>query len=308
MVVFTVYCMFSLISTKSNVSWRLRGGASSITANKQPSVGGDGANNTIGRPTYSFIVGFGVPKVPTPDFDSLSMAHRLTVFASCLDFIMGANNASAELVIVQWAPPTVNDSLIGLINWKELGLPSLDMVRIIEVPEESTKLAPPCVISLNPFKLADDGGLVCLEFVAKNVGARRSLGQFLVLLNIDDILTPQLGSLFSAPHFWQNNTYWRAVRLNLPHKIPLDTLSGQELHNRALAMLSWTSGNNADPVRGPIVARSLGEIYDLADWSAGDFLLIRSDDFCRMGGYPELGKSFSSHRRHHRHHCQRWCT
>ncbi len=270
-----------LASPLSSINQQLLSGHPS-TVHQNPSV------NT--KPTYTFIVGFGVPKVPTPDFDPKAMAHRLTVFARSLDFVMGANNVSAELVIIQWAP-TVNDSLIGLIHWEQLELQSLAMVRIIGVPEEMTKLTPPCVSSLNPYELAQEGP-VCLEFVTKNVGARRSLGQFLVLLNIDDILTPQLGSLFSTPSFWQSNVYWRASRLNLPEKVPLDLQSGEELYNRALGMLNWTSNrHDPDSIKGPIVARSLGEINGRSDLYSGDFLLMRSEDFVRMGGYPELGKS-----------------
>ncbi len=245
-------------------------------------------HSTSPKPTYSFIVAFGVPKVPPPDFDSENMAHRLTVLARCLDFIMGANNASAELVIVQWAP-TVNNTLTRLINWEQLALRSLDMVRIIQVPQEHTHLAPPCVLSLHPYKLADPEGPVCLEFVAKNVGARRSLGQFLVLFNIDDILTPQLGSLFRDPYFWGTNVYWRATRNNLPDKLP-PHLHGGELYDRALEMLGWGPGGDLqNSMRGPLFAESHWQISELSDESAGDFLLIGSKDFFRIGGYPEIG-------------------
>ncbi len=226
--------------------------------------------------------------MPTEDFDPQSMAHRLTVFARSLDLVMGANNASAELVVVQWAP-TVNDTVVRLIDWKQLALQSLKMVRLIEVPEEFASLAPPCISSLNPYILADEGP-VCFEFVLKNIGGRRALGQFLVLLNIDDILTPQLGSLFSKPDFWQTNVYWRAVRADLPEKLPLDVESGEELYNKALELMNWKPGEDPSSIRGPIMAGSLDQINALSDWFSGDFLLMTSEDFLKIGGYPELGE------------------
>ncbi len=227
--------------------------------------------------------------MPTVDFDPQSMTHRLTVFARSLDLVMAANNASAELVVVQWAP-TVNDTVVRLIDWKQLALQSLKMVRLIEVPEEFTNLAPPCISSLYPYILADEGP-VCFEFVLKNIGGRRALGQFLVLLNIDDILTPQLGSLFRKPDFWQTNVYWRAVRTDLPTKLTLDVQSGEELYNKALESINWKPGEDPSSIRGPIMASSLNEINALSDWFSGDFLLMTSEDFLKIGGYPEIGES-----------------
>ncbi len=292
MVVFTVcFGLYSYLArtgllgdlSSSSSSWRHH----SASPHQKPLLQ---EGNGSPKPTYTFIVAFGVPKVPPPDFDSESMAHRLTIFATCLDFIMGANNASAELVIVQWAP-TVNDTLTKLINWEQLALRSLEMVRIIQVPQEQTHLAPPCISSLHPYRLADPEGPVCLEFVAKNVGARRALGQFLVLFNIDDLLTPQLGSLFSDPHFWGTNIFWRAMRNNLPETLPLH-LHGEELYNRALGMLGWGPGGDLqNSIRGPLFAESLWQINAMSDYFSGDFLLIGSKDYFRIGGYPELGKS-----------------
>ncbi len=243
--------------------------------------------------TYSFVVGFGVPRAAAKDFDADSLSRRLVVFLRCLDLVLRSNNntdhpISAELLIIQWAP-RANHSLLNLIDWQSLALPSLAFVRVIEVPEEQASLAPPCLSSLHPRTLAKPGP-TCFEFVAKNVGARRTQGKFLVLFNIDDILTPQLGSLFGQyPYFWKENVFYRAVRTNLKQYLPADHPSTEELYQMALDQLAWKSDERPNTLNGPILAKSLFQIFDLSDFFAGDFLLMSREDFFKVGGYPELG-------------------
>ncbi len=240
----------------------------------------------ISKPTYSFIISFGVPKIPSADFDTESLVHRLTVFVLCLDTVMATHDVSAELIIVQWMPAP-NESLTNLVNWEQLNLKSL-VVRIIEVPEEVAKRAPPCLESLKMKQLAKEG-VVCFEFVAKNAGVRRSFGEFLVLLNTDDIMTPQLGELFANSSFWKGNTYWRAKRIQVPEVVPLGSKSGQEVYRSALELVEWKKGSRPDAITPPFLPKSIGEIGRASDYNAGDFMLIRSDDFYRIGSYPELG-------------------
>ncbi len=158
--------------------------------------------------------------------------------------------------------------------------------------EEVAKKAPPCLESLKKKQLAQEG-VVCFEFIAKNVGVRRSLGEFLVLLNIDDILTPQLGALFADPSFWKSNTYWRAKRIQVPEIVPLDSKNGQEVYQSALKLVKWEKGSRPGAITAPFWPKSISEISKASDSNAGDFMLIRSDDFHRVGGYPELGNNLN---------------
>ncbi len=61
----------------------------------------------ISKPTYSFIISFGVPKNPSPDFDAKSLVHRLTVFVLCLNTVMETHDVSAELIIVRLQRSTI---------------------------------------------------------------------------------------------------------------------------------------------------------------------------------------------------------
>ncbi len=226
------------------------------------------SSSSSSAPTYSFVLGFGVPEVATPDFDAESMSHRLKVFVRSLDFMMGTNNVSAELIIVQWVADPSNN-LLKLIDWEELGIKSLAMVRIIEVTPEAAKLAPPCLSTLKPRRLAPKGPM-CMEFVAKNVGGRRAQGEYIVLLNIDDLLTPSLAGLLATPDFWGENTYWRAVRKNIRDKLQLE--SADSMYKKAVQLIrKKKKPENENPILGPILANTLLEIQDLSDKPSGDF-------------------------------------
>ncbi len=67
----------------------------------------------------------------------------------------------------------------------------------------------------------------------------------------------------------------------------------------ALAQLNWEQqegadnpDGSADSILGPMVAKTLDQITALCGGHGGDFMLMGSDDFIRVGGYPELGKVF----------------
>ncbi len=234
---------------------------------------------------YSFVVPFGVPEYPPQDFDANSMARRLTVMAICLDQVMREHEISAELVIVEWVPTEDTHRLLKLISWESLGLKWLTMVRIIQVLPETTKLAPACRSSLFPVALAPPGP-TCFEFVAKNVGARRAHGKFLVLLNIDDILTPQLGSLFSKKRdFFREKVFYRAARQHIRSYTPF-----QGIYQLILRESGWTPGEDPASVSLPAAPSSLREIIKKSDPHTGDFLLLSKKEFFEVGGFPEIGK------------------
>ncbi len=244
------------------------------------------------RPAYSFVVGFGVPEHPQHHFDAESLTQRLTVFARCLDFAMRSHNVSAELVVVEWAPKEANASLLQFVDWQKLGLHWLTMVRIIQVPPETTKLAPPCRTRLQP-PIDAPPGPTCFEFVAKNVGARRANGKFLVLFNIDDILTPQLGALFAKPDFFQERVFYRATRASLKSSLPAEHPSSKELYKMALSQHEWTPATDPGAITGPITPTGLRHIVSMSDLYSGDFLLLSKEDFFDVGGYPEIGPCVS---------------
>ncbi len=252
---------------------------------------------------------FGIPQEPTPDFDSQSLLHRLLIFIHSLDHLMHINAVQAELIIVHWDDQEVHpshannrSSLLDLVPWQDLQL-NMGIIRVIQVTPNMTRLAPPCLSSLFPTKKkipAQAGSLSCFQLVAKNVGARRSQGKLLVLLNLDSLLSPRLGSLFATPEFWIEDVFYRAPRVNLKATLSLEPPAGlwgslaEKIYGEALTQLDWEPYGGVGfastvALQGPIVPRSLKQIIALSDINSGDFLLMSKKRFLRLGGYPEIG-------------------
>ncbi len=127
----------------------------------------------------------------------------------------------------------------------------------------------------------------CFEFIAKNVGARRAWGRFLVFFNVDNVFSLQLGSLFGQPDFWKDDHFYRAQRRSLWHPMN-DNPDPQHVFAQLHAQTAWDPNVKDNSIESA-KPKSIEEVIRLSDQFGGDFLAMSRDRFFEFGGYPEVG-------------------
>ncbi len=149
-----------------------------------------------------------------------SMLQRMQAF---IDGLCGQSERwgwSAELILVEWNPPPDRPSLSEALAWpKERGGLS---IRIITVPEEVHRT----MVHSNKMGL--------YQMIAKNVGARRAKGKFLLFTNVDILFNDALVQNLAEKNLFPK-VLFRIDRTDVRNEIPL----GQGVE----AMLAWANCN-----------------------------------------------------------------
>ncbi len=149
-----------------------------------------------------------------------SMLHRMQAFVEGLCGQADRWGLSAELILVEWNPPSDRPSLAQALTWPKMrGRLS---IRIITVPFEAHK----------SFAHGDKMGLY--QMIAKNVGARRAKGKFLLFTNVDILFNDALVQNLAAENLAPKVLY-RIDRTDVRNEIPLGV--GIE------AMLAWAKSH-----------------------------------------------------------------
>ena len=126
----------------------------------------------IGNPYISIIV------AARNDDYGFGFLHRLQVFLDTLLTLCENHNLDTELIIVEWNPPPETPRLTEVLVWpKNL---KLQEVRIIEVPGAIHN------------KLPYSGKMSMFEYIAKNVGIRRTRGEYILATNPDILFSDEL--------------------------------------------------------------------------------------------------------------------
>lgn len=107
-----------------------------------------------------------------------NLADRTQIFVDMLAAHCAAFDLPAELILVEWNPPAERAPLADTIRWPDQ--PSPLTIRTITVPASIHAR----------FKHAD--ALPLFQMKAKNVGIRRARGQFILVTNIDIVLSQPL--------------------------------------------------------------------------------------------------------------------
>lgn len=114
---------------------------------------------------------------------------------------------SAELILVEWNPPTETSSLAETLRFPD----EMNgcVIRIITVP------------SALHATLKHSDNLLLFQMIAKNVGIRRALGEYVLVTNIDILFSDEIMKYLAA-HLKPNKLY-RADRFDIPPNIPKTT-------------------------------------------------------------------------------------
>lgn len=145
-----------------------------------------------------------------------SMLHRMQAFVEGLCGQSERFGWNAELILVEWNPPADRPPLAEAISWpKKRG--KLD-IRIVTVPSEEHK------------RLDHSDKMGLYQMIAKNVGARRALGEYLLFTNVDILFNDDLVRELCRETLAHGILY-RIDRTDVRNEVPV----GQGIE----AMLSW---------------------------------------------------------------------
>jgi hypothetical protein len=121
--------------------------------------------------------------------DSPQFLLRVCLMLSTLTQFIAARNISAEIIVVDWASNAASPSFGALIAQQCL---LFWPVRVVVVPPQLMEELRLSYYERYPSVHDDIAQLHVLSELAKNVGARRAHGDFLVFINGDTIIHPAL--------------------------------------------------------------------------------------------------------------------
>ena len=120
----------------------------------------------------------------------------------------------SELIIVEWNPPPDRPRLAEALHWP----PDADFcrVRLIEVPAELHA------------RFAHGAALPLYQMIAKNVGIRRALGEFVLVTNIDILFSSELAEFFAERRLQRGRMY-RIDRHDVMSDVPVSACIDEQL-------------------------------------------------------------------------------
>lgn len=188
------------------------------------------------------------------------LVERTNVFIQSIAAASKQVGLETELVFVDWNPPSWTKPLADV-----LAIPTEDTLsaKIVTVPKEIHD------------QLAASHLMDFYQMIAKNVGVRRSNGNWILCTNPDTVYTAEVFARIAALPEESGGAFYRTPRLDtypLPRAIP-DTLEGIIEHCES----TKTGSNDA-----------YNEWEHVHSWACGDFTLLHKDDWWDARGYPEF--------------------
>ena len=140
------------------------------------------------------------------------------------------------------------------------------------------------------------------EWIGKNVGIRHATGDYVIATNPDIVFSEPLLTFVSSPNNLDSNNFYRVDRYDVSREIPISVSENIE----AFCASNWsrihTSSGSFDRAEYEVPPqRGLRQRYRLFGTKngtsdaeilhtngSGDFLLMSSDNWKKLRGYPEL--------------------
>jgi hypothetical protein len=143
-----------------------------------------------------------------------NLLGRMQVFVDAWINQCKRHNLSAELVIVEWNPPSEKPGLAEALRWPSDTGPC--QVRIIQVPAELHRR----------FRHAE--ALPLYQMIAKNVGIRRARGEFILVTNIDVVFSSELVRFLAGRKLKKGRIY-RIDRHDAASDVPVNGTLDEQL-------------------------------------------------------------------------------
>jgi hypothetical protein len=133
-----------------------------------------------------------------------NLHYRMQMFVDGFVAQCKKHDLSAELILVEWNPPSDTLPLAQVLQFPQDKGPC--SIRIIRVPPEVHET------------LAHSDRLPLFQMIGKNVGIRRAKGEFILATNIDILFSDQLMQFMK--HQLAPDHLYRVDRLDVPEKLP----------------------------------------------------------------------------------------
>ena len=135
------------------------------------------------------------------DNHGLNLNERTNRFLDSCDYMSQKHKVFIELIIVEWNPPSENESLSELFS-KRLKRNNYLDIKIITVPNELHN------------KFENSKNLHLYQMIGKNVGIKRANAKFVLATNIDIIFND--GFFIKIKKGLKEKTLYRCYRLDVP--------------------------------------------------------------------------------------------
>ena len=136
-----------------------------------------------------------------------NLLQRMQTFVSSLLAQCRRHDLNAELLIVEWNPPGDRPPLAQALRWPNRQTSAA--VRIIEVPPQIHR------------RFVHSQELPLYQMIAKNVGIRRALGEYILATNIDILFSDEL-MRFIAERKLEPGKMYRIDRHDVMSDVPVD--------------------------------------------------------------------------------------
>jgi hypothetical protein len=209
---------------------------------------------------------------------------RLQCFLKTTCFLAEKFRCALEIIVVEWNPPSNRPGLADAV-----------------VPVEKNNFVSIKIITVSSAihnKITGDSGLPMLEWHAKNCGAVRAKGQFILLTNPDIVFSGELFA-FLAERKLTKEYFYRAVRKDVLHPADAQRMQSGDIIAHCEKNVLCVQGPLGTMKGGRpgitdrlmlvvrfILCKTLPN-FRLFTNAAGDFLLTHSENFAAVCGYPE---------------------
>lgn len=177
------------------------------------------------------------------------MLKRMQIFLNTLLKQCKKYQFPAELIIVEWNPPTDSPTLEHCLDFKEKN--KYCPVRIITVPGKYHQ------------RLSYSDRLPLFQMIAKNVGIRRAKGEFVLATNIDVIFSTQLIKYFGSRSLSYKKMY-RIDRTDVKNDLPGNgnLREIQKYCNKNIIRICTRTGIITSDIKSNLVFRS----FTMSHW------------------------------------------
>ena len=237
-------------------------------------------------PYVSFVV------VGRNDSYGGGFANRLETFINSVQTFVNRHEIGSEIVVVEWNPEEGKVSLNERVG-RGMVRGRYGRVRILEVSRDIH------VGLRNPAQLP------VFEYLGKNVGIRRSCGEFVAVTNGDVIVSESLVEAMARGNL-RSDRFYRVNRRDV-RKLPQEALSVDEIvEHCARNVICVRRQGYTDEGTGSWPKKWKNVLYRSAHlmWrgyaplhfnASGDFILMKRERWEELRGFPELETEGSSH-------------
>lgn len=215
--------------------------------------------------------------------------QRMQLFVDSLLEQCSRFKLDAELVLVEWNPPSDRPHLAQVLRWPALSSGQCS-VRIIQVPPEIHR------------QCENAETIALFQMIAKNVGIRRAHGVFALATNIDILFSNELMRFFASRQL-RTDWMYRIDRHDVPFPIPEQLTLDERFEWFDRNLLRLYRYLETVPVENGVIppVRPIQSTFrqNVRNWllrlepplhtnACGDFTLMSSEYWNAAAGYPEF--------------------